>query len=111
MSMEPPPPNLHPVAGNGDGIPSGLRTVGGPGQPSISPWQDQSGVNELAELVFDLLASTELLSADRLQAARSRAGTGSLAQALVDEGVAAPAGVAQALSRRYRLPFVDLTQD
>jgi type IV pilus assembly protein PilB len=110
MSMEQPPPNFRSVAGNGDGISSGLRTVGGPGLPATSPW-DNSGVNELAELIFDLLASTELLSADKLQAARSRAGAGSLAQALVDEGVASAGAVAQALARRHGLPFVDLTQD
>jgi type IV pilus assembly protein PilB len=65
-------------------------------------------VNELAELVADLLGQTELVPADRLAAARGRAGSGSLAQALIDEGLATPEGVARALADRYRLPFVDL---
>jgi type IV pilus assembly protein PilB len=47
--------------------------------------------NPVTELVADLLETTGLVPADRLAAARSRAGTGSIAQALVDEGLADPA--------------------
>ena len=43
--------------------------------------------NPVTELVADLLETTGLIPADRLAAARSRAGTGSIAQALVDEGL------------------------
>ena len=46
--------------------------------------------------------------ADRLAAARGRAGQGSLAQALVDEGLATSEGVARARAERYQLPFVDV---
>jgi type IV pilus assembly protein PilB len=65
-------------------------------------------VNELAELVVDLLEGTGLVPADRLVAARRRAGAGSLAQALVDEGLASSDGVARARAARHHLPFVDI---
>jgi type IV pilus assembly protein PilB len=65
-------------------------------------------VNELAELVADLVEATGLVPADRLAAARGRAGRGSLAQALLDDGLAESVGVARALAERYRLPYVDL---
>jgi type IV pilus assembly protein PilB len=66
------------------------------------------GVNTVAELVADLLTATELLPADRLAAARGRAGGGSLAQALLDDGHAKAEGIARALARRHGLPSVDL---
>ena len=65
-------------------------------------------INELAELVADLLDATGLVAPDRLASARSRAGQGSLAQALIDEGIASSEGVARALADRYRLPYVDI---
>jgi type IV pilus assembly protein PilB len=65
-------------------------------------------VNELAELVADLIEPLELLPRDRLAAARGRAGQGSLAQALVDEGLASSIGVARALAARHHLPFVEI---
>src|SRR5919197_4215272 len=49
--------------------------------------------NVVTELAADLLETTGLIPADRLAGVRSRAGTGSIAQAIVDEGLAAP-GVA-----------------
>jgi type IV pilus assembly protein PilB len=67
-----------------------------------------SEVNELAELVADLIEPTGLIAPDRLAAARGRAGRGSLAQALVDEGLASQEGVARARADRYHLPFVDV---
>jgi type IV pilus assembly protein PilB len=67
-------------------------------------------VNTVAELVADLLAATELLAPDRLAAARGRAGGGSLAQALLDEGHAKPEGIARARARRLGLPVVDLNE-
>jgi type IV pilus assembly protein PilB len=66
-------------------------------------------INETAELLADLLAATKLVPEDKLALARGRAGqSGSLAQALVDEGVASPEGIARTLAARYQLPLVDL---
>ena len=90
-----------------------------PGFPGSA--QPRLGVNEAlatgreinvpAELVADLLGATGLVAADRLAAARSRAGLGSLAQALVDEGLASSEGVARATAQRYHLPFVDILSE
>ena len=67
------------------------------------------GINESAELVVDLLSATNLVPADKLALARSRAQqTGSLATALVEEGVASSEGIARMLAARHRLPLVDL---
>jgi type IV pilus assembly protein PilB len=63
-----------------------------------------------AELVADLLAATELVPADRLALARGRADHGSLAEALVAEGLATGEGIARAIARRYGLPLVDLNE-
>jgi type IV pilus assembly protein PilB len=66
-------------------------------------------VNEVAELVADLIESTGLVSGDRLAAVRGRVKQGgSFAQAVLDEGVATPEGIARTLASRYQLPFVDL---
>ena len=76
---------------------SGLRRAGAP------------AINETAELLADLLAATGLVSQDKLALARGRAGSsGSLAQALVEEGVATQEGIARTLAARYQLPLVDL---
>src|SRR5438046_2790358 len=57
--------------------------------PAAPPPAGGPGVNELAELVSDLLAATGLVPADKLALVRGRAGqSGSIAQAIVDEGVA-----------------------
>jgi type IV pilus assembly protein PilB len=45
--------------------------------------------NVVTELVADLLETTGLIPADRFAGMRARAGTGSIAQAIVDEGLAA----------------------
>src|SRR5580765_5604939 len=68
-------------------------------------------VDALNELVADILEATDLVPRDRLSAARARAGSGSLAQALVDEGIASGTGVAQAYAQRYHLPFVDIVSE
>ncbi|MGB2952048.1 MAG: ATPase, T2SS/T4P/T4SS family [Gaiellaceae bacterium] len=66
-------------------------------------------VNALAELVADLIAATGLVTPDKLAVARGRAGqAGSLAQAIVEEGLASSEGVARMLAARYQLPLVDL---
>ena len=90
-----------------------LRTVtltGDQAKAPVDPRPDTPGVNTIAELVADLLSATELLPADRLATARGRAGGGSLAQALLDEGHAKPEGIARSLSRRHNMPFVDLAE-
>jgi len=67
------------------------------------------GINESAELVVDLLSATNLVPADKLALARGRAQqTGSLATALVEEGVASSEGIARMLAARHQLPLVDL---
>jgi type IV pilus assembly protein PilB len=69
------------------------------------------GINAKSELLADLLAATGLVPADKLALARGRAGaTGSLAEALVGEGVATQHGIARALASRYQLPLVDLAE-
>ncbi len=78
-----------------------------PGESSAPPGSG-AHVNALAELIADLLEPTGLVAPDRLVAARGRAGQGSLAQALVDEGLATSEGVARARAERYQLPFIDL---
>src|SRR3954468_17043036 len=65
-------------------------------------------VNELAELVADLLEPTELVPADRLAALRGQVGGGSLAQSLLDHGLADSVGLARALAERHRLPFIEI---
>jgi type IV pilus assembly protein PilB len=66
-------------------------------------------LSESVELVIDLLAATKLVPADKLALARGRAQqTGSLANALVEEGVASSDGIARILATRHRLPLVDL---
>src|SRR5207342_3628998 len=65
-------------------------------------------INTMAELVADLLAATGLVAPDQLALVRGRAGQGSLAQAIVDEGVASSAGIARSLAVRYQVALVDL---
>ena len=93
--------------------PPSLRTVGTPADQSTTPAAGEPlrggfAINETAELVVDLLAATGLVADDKLALVRGRAGRGSLAQAIVDEGVAPPEGVARTLALRYQIPFVDL---
>jgi type IV pilus assembly protein PilB len=65
----------------------------------------------LADLVAELIGPIEILPRDRLAAARARAGVGSLAEALADEGHAQSDGVARSLARRHELPFIDLQDE
>ena len=67
-------------------------------------------VNDVAELVADVIEQTGLLSPADVILARAKAKTSSFAQALVDEGLAAPERVATALSARFGLPVVDLLE-
>jgi type IV pilus assembly protein PilB len=89
-----------------------LRTVAPPtGAGSLrAPLGGEYGIDELAELVADLLSATQLVPADKLAIVRGRARQiGSLAQALVEEGVASGEGIARILAARHQLPLVDLT--
>src|SRR5918912_345224 len=97
MEFERPPTLRTGPAEGAEGTPVGPTPGGG------------FGVNALAELVADLLAATGLVPADKLALVRGRAGqSGSIAQALVDEGVASGEGIARMLAARHQLPLVDL---
>src|ERR671933_34533 len=97
MEFERPPPRRTGPSEGTAGASPAPPPAGGP------------GVNELAELVADLLAATGLLPADKLALVRGRAGSsGSIAQAIVDEGVASGEGIARMLAARHQLPLVDL---
>ena len=81
--------------------------------------------NPIAQLVADLIETTGLIPLDRLVSARSRAGSGSLATAIMDERLSAPVeglevpglrtgprassnDEARELAERLHLPYVDL---
>jgi len=105
-------PNLRGVPAEGEET-SSARPTPPPGA-GISP-------NPVTELVADLLETTGLVAPDRLAAARSRAGTGSIAEALVDERLAQPvaetppATATSSLGRiqadHSHLPTVDLAAE
>jgi type IV pilus assembly protein PilB len=99
-------PNLRGVPAEGEET-SSVRPTPPPGA-GISP-------NPVTQLVADLLETTGLVAPDRLAAARSRAGTGSIADALVDEGLAPPAPATGSLGRiqadHSHLPTVDLAAE
>jgi type IV pilus assembly protein PilB len=61
-----------------------------------------------AALVADIVSATGLVPPAQLAQARERAGNGSFAQALVDEGAATSDGVARALADHYHYTHVDL---
>ena len=69
---------------------------------------DAGNFETIGDLVADLVLAAEIVPRDRLAAARGRAGAGSLAEALRDEGYAQPEGIARSLARRHDLPFIDL---
>jgi type IV pilus assembly protein PilB len=92
------------------GEPPVFQTVAPAGGGLRAPLSGSYGVNELAELVADLLAATQLVPTDELALVRGRARqTGSFAHALVEEGVASSDGIARILAARHQLPLVDLT--
>ena len=95
--------------------PSKLRTVGKTDKETAAAGAQRlsraSRSTRLAELVADLLAATGLVAPDQLALVRGRAGHGSLAQAIVDEGVASSAGIARSLAVRYQVALVDLRSD
>jgi type IV pilus assembly protein PilB len=101
-------PNLRGVPAEGEET-SSVEPSPPPGA-GISP-------NPITELVADLIETTGLIPADRLASVRSRAGTGSFAQAIVDRGLAAPgvdvpppsSSPFGGLQDHSHLPTVDLT--
>ena len=93
--------------------PSGpLRTSTNLGDRAGTSADGQGGAGgsfeTMGDLVADLVLAAEMVPRDRLAAARGRAGAGSLAEALRDEGYAQPEGIARSLARRHDLPFIDL---
>jgi len=98
-----------PVSDREPDTPS-LRTSGSqPVRRGVPLSGEGFALDEAVELVVDLLAATKLVPADKLALARGRAQqTGSLAGALVEEGVASSEGIARILATRHRLPLVDL---
>ncbi len=79
---------------------------------SAPPGEDGAGgFATIADMVADLVEATQLVPRDRLAAARGRAGAGTLAQALHDEGLAQVDGIARALARKFGLPYHDLAED
>jgi type IV pilus assembly protein PilB len=73
--------------------------VGGPASP---------GAADSIDLVVDLIAATKLVPEDRLALAVDRAReTGSLARALVEEGIATSEGIARRHAAQFRMPLVD----
>ena len=81
------------------------------GTPGAAEGTESAGFETIADLVAELLASTEIVPRDRLASARGRAGTGSLAEALKDEGFADAAGIARSRARRHGLPYVDIQEE
>ena len=76
-----------------------------PEAPAASNGRVGGSFATLADLVAELIGPTEILPRDRLAAAKARAGVGSLADTLVDEGHAQPLGTrkaGQACHRFYR---------
>jgi type IV pilus assembly protein PilB len=67
--------------------------------------------NPIAELLADLLEATGLVPADRLAQARSFAGSGSLAEAIAQGGLAPGSGLARAVAARHHMPFVDFAAE
>ncbi len=94
-SQKPPPLR---TTGSGEGTPATPENLLGGGMP----------INTFAELLADLLAATGLVPADKLAMVRGRAGQGSLAQALVEEGLATSEGIARIQAARHHLPLIDL---
>ncbi len=82
-----------------------------PDSPAASNGRASGNFATLADLVAELIGPIEILPRDRLAAAKARAGVGSLAEALVDEGHAQTDGVGRSLARRHGLPFIDLADE
>jgi type IV pilus assembly protein PilB len=88
--------------------PPTLRTTEPRVGEASRPLEPEGRINPRAELLVDLLAATQLVPADKLALVRGRAREGSVAHALVEEGVASSDGIARVLAARHHLPLVDL---
>jgi type IV pilus assembly protein PilB len=75
-----------------------------------APLQPAFAVNPVAELVADVIEATGMLPPDKLAFVREKARSGSFAQALIDEGLAAGASIARSVAARYNLPLVDIVE-
>src|SRR6266540_2010156 len=93
------PPQLRTVASSPDAASDEEASL----QPAFE-------VNPLAELVADVIEATGLLPPDKLAFARDKARSGSFAQALIDEGMAAGATIARSIAARTNLPLVDVVE-
>src|SRR4051812_42228365 len=79
------------------------------GLPPPPPGPGQGGIDPVTEAVIDLIAATGLLQGPDIAALRDRGrATESVAQAIVDVGLASSDGMARVLASRYHLPLVDL---
>src|SRR3954469_3448878 len=79
------------------------------GLPPPPPGPGQGGIDPVTEAVIDLIAATGLLQGPDIAALRDRGRTTeSVAQAIVDVGLASSDGMARVLASRYHLPLVDL---
>jgi type IV pilus assembly protein PilB len=67
-----------------------------------------SSGGETSDLVSEVIRDSGLLDPSKVDQARVRAGSGSFAEALVEEGFASSLGVARSLAEQYHLPLVDL---
>ncbi len=85
-----------------------LRTSAKLGSPAEQRHASDTGFETLNDLVAELVEMTSIVPRDRLAAARGRAGAGSLAQALIEEELASPIGVARSRARLHGLDVIDL---
>jgi type IV pilus assembly protein PilB len=90
---------------------SKLRATASKNGEASAAATSNAGFETLADLVAELVAVTELVTRDRLASARGRAGAGPLSQALRDEGIATPEGIARSIARRHSLPYHDLSEE
>jgi type IV pilus assembly protein PilB len=93
--------------------PPQLRTVSeaeSDAQANAAPLQPAFAVNPVAELVADVIEATGILPPDKLAFVRDKARSGSFAQALIDEGLAAGATIARAVASQHNLPLVDIVE-
>jgi type IV pilus assembly protein PilB len=67
--------------------------------------------NPVTQLIADLIETTGLIPVDRLARVRARAGTGSFAQALIDEGLAETGGLARIAADHHGLTLIDLVAE
>ncbi len=87
---------------------AGAETEPAPARAPQPPPSAGIEPNKVAELVADLVEATGLMPLDRLAQVRARAGAGSFARAIVEEGLAASGAVARTLATHHHLPLVDL---